>query len=55
MAVLTLTDSDVGEVRLLLGADVTADDITDAQIKSDAILGASSDYVFEKIRRNMNL
>lgn len=55
MAVLTLTDADVVEARLQVGAWVTASVLSDAQIKADTVLGAASDYVFEKIREGLDL
>lgn len=55
MATLTLSDAQVIEVRLLLGSHLTTDDVSDEQIRSQVILGAASDYVFEKIREGMDI
>ena len=54
MAILTLTDTEVVEVRLQLGARLTASDLSDEQIRSTSVLGAATDYVFEKLREGLN-
>ena len=55
MARLELTEAEIVEVRLQVGIWVTPDMLTDAQIQAETILGAASDYVFEKVREDLNL
>ena len=52
MATLTLTDEEVAEVSLLIGA---SNPLSAEQIRSNVILGTASDYVFEEIRKGMNV
>ena len=49
MSIFALTDDEVVEVRFLLGAHLSTNDITDAQIKYESTLGAAADYVYERI------
>lgn len=55
MATLALTDDELTEVRLQLGNRVTTTDLSDAQIRSQTVLGAASDYVLEKVREGLDL
>ena len=52
---LTLTDAEVIEARLQVGAWVTTSQLSDAQIKADTVLGSASDYVFEKVREGLDV
>lgn len=54
MATLTLTTEEIIQVRLLMGARFTANDLSDDQIRSQVVLGACSDYVFEKVREGLD-
>ena len=49
MSIFILTNAEVTEVRTQVGAYLTTDDITDAQIKAESILGAAADYVYERV------
>jgi len=55
MAALTLTDNELAEVRLQIGNNITADHISDSQIASSTILEAACDYVFEKVREDIDI
>ena len=55
MAILTLTDSDLNQVRLLVGNRVTDDLLSNEQIRSDSILGMATDYVYERVREGLDL
>ena len=55
MAILQLTDEELAEVRLHLGAKLTVDDLSDDQIKSSSILQSATDYVFERVREDLDL
>lgn len=55
MASLVLTDSEVIEVRLQVGAAITIEQLSDIQITSTTTLGAASDYVFERVREGLDL
>ena len=55
MASLSLTAQEVLEVREMLGTRVTVADAPDSMIVSQMNLGAASDYVFERIRRSMDI
>ncbi len=43
------------DVRIQLGAHVEPDDLSDDQITSGIMLGAVTDYVFERVREDLDL
>ena len=55
MATLILTAEEVAEVRLMAGVRLKTDDVPDALITGTMVLGAASDYVFEKVRESLDL
>ena len=55
MAILELTTTEVAEVRFQAGNRLTEADLSDVQINSSTVLGAASNYVFEKVRDGMNI
>ena len=55
MALLQLTNDEIADVRLQLGANLTINDLSDAQISSESMLGAATDYVFERVREDLDL
>ena len=55
MAFYNLTDSDVAEVRLQLGRRVTNEIVSDSQVRSETILGAAADFVFQRILEDLNI
>ena len=55
MADFDLTNTEVAEVRFQTGSRLTDADLSDVQINSSTVLGAASNYVFEKVRESMNL
>lgn len=55
MAKLTLTDDEVTQARMLVGNRLSTDELTSSQIRSEIICGEASDYVFEKVRENINI
>ena len=52
---LTLTTNELAEIRLLVGARVTSFELTDAQIQSDIVLGTATDFVYESVRKDIDL
>lgn len=52
---LTLSDADVSTVRMLTGVETSETDLTDNQIRSDALLGIASTFVFQRITENVNV
>ena len=55
MATLALTGQEVSEVRLMAGNRLTAEQVPDTLITSTMVLGSASDYVFERVRRALDL
>ena len=55
MATLLLNQDELAEVRLLVGKNIKEDMLTDFEIQSGVVLGAASDYVFEKVREGLDL
>ena len=55
MALLQLTNDEIADVRLQLGSKLTADNLSDAQITSESMLGSATDYVFERVREDLDL
>ena len=55
MATFDLTTAEIAEVRFQAGSRLTEEDLSDAQITGSTVLGAASNYVFEKVRDGMNL
>ena len=54
MGILNLTDSDVNQVRFLVGNRVTDDLLSNDDIRSDSVLGMATDYVYEKVREGVD-
>lgn len=50
-----LTADELKDVRLQLGAGVTEVDLSDEHINAGTMLGAATDYVFERVREDIDL
>lgn len=55
MATLQLTDTEIAEIQVLIGNATAIRGLAPAEIRSGIILGAASDYVFERIRQSLNI
>ena len=55
MATLVLTAEEVREARFMAGSRLTAEHVPDSLITGSLVLGAASDYVFEKVRQSLDL
>ena len=55
VALLQLTNDEIADVRLQLGSKLTPDNLSDAQITSGSMLGSATDYVFERVREDLDL
>ena len=54
MAYLTLRTADYTQIRFLVDSRITLNELSNAQIDSDVILGTSSDHVFESLVNGIN-
>lgn len=52
---LVLTADEIVSVRLQLGAYVTVDELSSEQITDENMLGAATDYVFERVREFLDI
>ena len=52
---LTLTDAEKSEVRMLTGKWTTEADLTDTDIDTESILGEASDYVMDQVTTDIDI
>ena len=51
--ILTISDTDCDQVRLLISNKITPTDLSNDQIRSDILLGEASDYVYGEVSENV--
>ena len=51
---ITLLANEYNEIRLAIDRDIDEDDLTDAEIDANTVLGAAESYVMQRIPRGQN-